>query len=95
MITTVSTSTTITVRWDPVDCINQNGRITRYLVRYAEVETVEGSRTVSVSGSATETTISGLTPSTEYTIEVAAVNSVSTGPYSDARVVLTESMYNV
>ena len=39
---------------------------------------------MSVSGgSVTETTISGLTPSTTYSIEVAAVNSVGIGVYSD------------
>ena len=32
-------------------------------------------------GAARQTTISGLTPSTEYTIEVAAVNNVGTGQY--------------
>ena len=38
---------------------------------------------MSVSGgSATETTISSLTPSVLYTIEVAAVNSAGTGIYS-------------
>ena len=30
-----------------------------------------------------QATISGLTPSTEYIISVAAVNSADTGPYSD------------
>ena len=38
---------------------------------------------MSVSGgSVTEATISGLTPSTTYSIEVAAVNSAGTGVYS-------------
>ena len=40
-----------------------------------------------VSGGDTrQTTISGLTPSTDYTIQVAAVNSVGTGPYSTGMV---------
>ena len=33
-------------------------------------------------GSAREGTVSGLTPATEYTVTVAAVNSVGTGPFS-------------
>ena len=38
---------------------------------------------MSVSGGgATQTTISGLMPSTNYSIEVAAVNSAGTGVYS-------------
>ena len=40
-------------------------------------------------GSVTETTISGLTPSTTYSIEVAAVNNVSTGKYSGPVIVET------
>ena len=36
--------------------------------------------------------ISGLTPSTTYTIEVAAVNSAGTGVYSDAITELTLGM---
>ena len=44
---------------------------------------------MSVSGgSVTEATISGLSPSTTYSIEVAAVNSASTGIYSDPPVIV-------
>ena len=43
--------------------------------------------TIPVSGGDTrQTTISGLTPSTDYTIEVAAVNNAGTGPYSSGMV---------
>ena len=49
-------------------------------------------QTVSVSGGATtETTISGLLSSTNYSIEVAAVNSAGTGVYSGPVVALTDS----
>ena len=45
---------------------------------------------MSVSGgSVTEVTISGLTPSTTYSIEVAAVNNAGTGVYSDPVIVET------
>ena len=45
-----------------------------------------------VSGAnARQTTISGLTPSTDYTIGVAAVNSVGTGPYSTDIVEATDN----
>ena len=33
-------------------------------------------------GSARRGTVSGLTPSTEYTVSLQAVNSVGTGPFS-------------
>ena len=47
-------------------------------------------QTVSISGgAATEATITGLTPSTIYVIEVAAVNSAGIGVYSDPLTVET------
>ena len=81
------TSSSITVQWGEVDCIHRNGDITGYSVRYG----VQGSgtQTVSVSGGgATMTTISGLTPSTIYSIEVAAVNNAGTGVYSSPPVIV-------
>ena len=81
-----STSSSITVQWGAVDCIHRNGDITGYSVRY-------GVQTVSVSGGgATQTTISGLTPSTNYSIEVAAMNIVGPGPYSSVIFQLTEGL---
>ena len=80
-ISTSSTPTTITVQWRMVLCIHRNGEITGYSVRYS------GTQTMAVSGAdVTETTISGLTPSTDYTLEVAAVNNAATGPYSNGMV---------
>ena len=81
------TSTSITVRWGKVPCIERNGDITGYIVRY-------GSETQSVSGgSVTETTISNLTPSTTYNIEVAAVNDADTGDYSSSISIMTLGVY--
>ena len=79
------TSTTITLRWRKIPCIEQNGDITGYIVRY-------GSQTQSVSGnSVTETTISNLTPSTTYNIEVAAMND---GPFSTISIMTSGIMYH-
>ena len=81
------TSTSITVRWRTIPCIEQNGDITGYIVRY-------GSQTQSVSGgSVTETTISNLTPSTTYNVRVAAVNDADTGPYSSNVSIITAGIY--
>ena len=81
-------TSSITIQWGAVDCIHRNGNITGYSVRYA----VQGStQTVTVSGGgSTQTIISGLAPSTNYSIEVAAVNSVSTGVYSNVIFQLTQ-----
>ena len=83
---TSSTRDTITVQWEEVDCIDRNGDITGYSVLVMtsgeddKIETVDDVR---------EATISGLTPSTVYTVSVAAVNSRGTGPYSDGMMVET------
>ena len=81
-----STTSTITVRWGAVDCIDRNGNITGYSVRYGVQGTAEGDRTVKMAtGDSSEGmyTISGLSAATVYTVEVAAVNSAGTGVYSD------------
>ena len=72
-------SSSITVQWGPVDCIHRNGDIIGYSVQY-------GSETVSVSGDSSGGmyVISGLMPSTTYSIQVAAETSAGTGPYSTA-----------
>ena len=76
------TSSSITIQWWAVDCIHRNGDIAGYTVRYG-VQESGSTQTVSVSGGgATMTTIYGLTHSTTYSIEVAAVNSAGTGEYS-------------
>ena len=77
-----------------MNCIHRNGKITGYSVRYG----VQGQsiQTTSVLGAdVTETTISSLLPSTTYSIEVAAVNSADTGPYSDPITTETEGIYFV
>jgi len=76
------TSSSITVQWAVVDCIHHTGNITGYSVQYG-VQGIGSTQTESVSGGATiEATISGLEPATNYSIEVAAVNSAGTGVYS-------------
>ena len=81
------TSSSIIVQWGAVDCIHRNGDITGYSVRYG-VQKSGSTQTVSISGgSVTEATISGLTPSTIYSIEVAAVTGEDhIGVYSSSMV---------
>ena len=54
-------------------------------MRYGVQGSTVGDRTVQMvsGGGTTQTTISGLTPSTTYSIEVAAVNSAGVGVYSE------------
>ena len=73
------TANSITVQWGEVPCTHQNGEITGYTVEARISGTLI--RTVNVNdGSAREATVSGLNPTTAYTVTVAAVNSVGSGP---------------
>ena len=82
------TSSSITVQWGTVDCIHRNGDITGYSVQYE-------SETVSVSGDSSGGmyVISGLMPSTTYSIQVTAEISADTGPYSAAINQLTAGIF--
>ena len=87
------TSSSITVQWGRVGCINRNSEITGYTVRYGQT----GSTTTVmelVSGTSDSMfTASGLIPRTNYTFVVAAVSSEGTGPFSTGTVVET-SVHN-
>ena len=78
-----STSSTISIQWEAVPCIHHNGRINGYVIQYKEVGRggvfiIEG-----VTGDQRETNITGLQSSTFYDIQIAAVNSVGTGPFTN------------
>ena len=84
---TAENSTSITVEWDHIArCRNINGLIVRYAVRY---QSLSGGReeTAMVPGvwnMGGEATLTGLTPFTNYSIEVAAVNNQSdVGEFSE------------
>ena len=72
------TANSITVQWEEVPCLHRNGEITGYTVvarTSGEVKSVD----VDVDDGR-EATVSGLTPSTPYSVSVAAINSAGTGP---------------
>ena len=76
-------SRSLTVQWGTVPCPDQRGPITGYRLRYGTsiVDTTgEGSR---------QHVLTGLTPFTSYSVQVAAVNAGGTGPYSTALTVET------
>ena len=78
------TASSITVLWQVVSCLERNGEIIGYIAQAVRNGMVE--RTASVGGSARQATISGLSPSTWYTVQVAAVNGAGTGMYSGVSV---------
>ena len=71
------TTNSITVQWEEVPCLHHNGEITGYTL-VARIVTMD--ITEFVNGDARSATVSGLEPSTQYTVLVAAVNGAGTGP---------------
>ena len=73
------TAISITIEWDELACLDRNGVITGYIVEARAGGTLI--RTVNVNdGSARRATVTGLTPSTAYTVSLQAVNSADSGP---------------
>ena len=81
------TSSSVTISWGEVPCQDQNSVIVEYRVLYGAVTSGVGG-TVSTSGRTL--TVNGLSPYTNYSIEVSAVNSDGAmGPYSSLLFVVT------
>ena len=62
----------ISIKWDEIDCLDQNGAIIRYNL------TLNGRP--SFSTGATQFSFTGLSPQTQYNITVIGVNRVGSGP---------------
>ena len=92
---TATTSTTITVQWGAVPCMDQNSEITGYRVDYGPVDSSHKT-TDTVTGSASAGgmyTVIGLIPFTNYSIKVAAVNSNGdVGPFTLTIITTTTSI---
>ena len=73
---------TITIQWMLPDCIHHNGNITGFIIQYG-VEDGGRMSKLPVSGAVSEmSTISGLTHTTVYSVQVAAVNHAGEGVFS-------------
>ena len=80
-------STSVTVSWDAIECLERNGEITGYTVVFQK----QGGARVPGEVNVIERTFtaSGLTPHTNYTFRVAGVNSNGTGSFSANLIILT------
>ena len=67
----IVTSSSITVRWQAVSCLDRNGDVTSYRAQAVRNGMIE--ETAKVGGGAGQAKISGLSPSM-YTVQVAAMN---------------------
>ena len=79
-------ATSVMLSWNELACLQQNGAITGYIIRY-----VGNSQTITNSSSDTSTTytIQGLDPFTKYLFSVAAMNSNGVGPFSGQPLTVT------
>ena len=87
-----TSSTTITVAWDAVNCTERNSNITGYEVRYGPVNGPSLNALISGADNLTYTA-SGLMVSTNYSFEVAAESRSGTGPFSGSIVAQTGEFY--
>ena len=71
------TANSITVQWEEVPCLHRNGEITGYTV--VARTSGEDDITEFVNGNGRSATVSGLEPSTQYTVLVGATNDAGTG----------------
>ena len=76
-------ATSVMLTWNEVNCLQQNGAITGYMIRY-----VGDSQTITNTSSRTYT-VQGLDPFTEYLFSVAAMNSNGVGPFSGQPLTVT------
>ena len=74
-----TTSRSVSVSWDTIECIERNREITDYTVVFQEQCGAMIPGEVNVMDRTF--TASGLTPHTNYTFRVAAVNINGTGPF--------------
>ena len=77
-----------------MQCIERNGNITGYLVRYG-IQENKAVQTSVIGGVSTEITISGLTFGANYSIAVAAVNSADIGKYSFPIIVTAQGTHSI
>ena len=73
------TPNSITVQWEEVPCLDQNGQITGYTVVARNSGEDDGVVNVN-DGNARAATVYGLNPNTQYDVSIAAVNRAGTGP---------------
>ena len=89
IVATVDSSTEISVHWRSLGapCRARNGLITSYRVQYAVLYSI----VLTAQTEDLEITLTGLTPFTNYSIEVAAVNEEGdVGVYSEPQYAVTD-----
>ena len=85
-----STASSITIQWEPVPCMHRNGITTGYIIKMTEYDG-KGFMYNHTNGELREAKITGLEPSTQYEIQVSAVNSAGIGPFTNTSLIANTS----
>ena len=85
----VTSSTSMTVTWESVPDIHQNGIITQYEVQYSTESAFGGTATVITPASNMTINLAGLEEYTEYSIRVSAHTVVGAGSFSQPLIATT------
>ena len=81
------TSTTITLTWSVIECINRNSLVSSYIVRFG---VLSDSNRIEITGvNSTFLNITNLIPNTLYSFEVAGESEFGRGPFSDPAIART------
>ena len=83
VMATQITSRTVQVTWDTIECIHRNGLITGYEVQLREDDSGEMVTDDMIGSNARTYMASELRPFTRYIFQVAGVNSISTGVFTE------------
>ena len=76
-----STPTSIELSWTNIECLQRNGIITNFTIRYRQQGSTQD-MTVNTQTAATSFNVTGLLAFTTYTFSVAGSNSVGMGVFS-------------
>ena len=76
-------STEVSLRWREVPCVQQNGPITGYVVKYYATCGADRNVQRSKPEATSSIRIDGLIPNTEYAFQVAAVNVNGMGLFGE------------
>ena len=83
--------TSFSVQWENVPCIQHNGDITGYSVRYGVLGNGGMETPTMVGSDILMTNLMGLVPDTSYLVQVAGVNRQGVGEYGEITVTTPQS----
>ena len=83
--------TSFSVQWENVPCIQRNGEITGYSVRYGVLGNGGMETPTMVGSDILMTNLTGLVPDTSQLVQVAGVNGQGVGVYGEITVLIPQS----